>query len=222
MAMANWLSYSISDFLPFSLETYNRLFVLYNARFGPAFAVGLGLGVVALALLLRASVWRLRVVLAGFGLAWLWISWAFHLQTLQPLLWAAGPFALAFAVQSGLLVASAILPWDARHSEQSFGGSNAGYAVLAIAVLLLPLAGLMTERPLSGLELFGTAPDPTAIATLGLASMLPARLALLLFPIPLAWCLVSSAMLWGLDSPVWPIPAALALIALMGVVWRPV
>jgi heme exporter protein D len=220
MAMANWLSYSISDFLPFSLETFNRLFVLYNARFSPAFAVGLGLGVVALALLVRTGVWRVRVVLAGFGLAWLWISWAFHLQTLQPLLWAAGPFALAFALQSGLLLASAVLPWEGRHSELPFGGSKAGYVVLAVAVLLLPLAGLMTERLLSGLELFGTAPDPTAIATLGLASMLPARLAWLLFPIPLTWCLVSSAMLWGLDSPVWPIPATLALITLVGVLWR--
>jgi len=218
--MANWLSYSISDFLPFSLETYNRLFALYNARFSPAFAVGLGLGLVALALPLRASVWRWRIVLMGFGLAWLWISWAFHLQTLQPLLWAAGPFALAFALQGGLLVASAVLPWEGRHSVDSFGGSKTGYGVLAIAVVLLPLAGLRTERPLSGLELFGTAPDPTAIATLALASMLPARLAWLLFPIPLAWCLVSTAMLWGLDSPVWPIPAALALITLVGVLWR--
>jgi hypothetical protein len=220
--MANWLSYSISDFLPFSLETYNRLFVLYNARFSPAFAVGLGLGVLALALPLRQAVWRWRIVLAGFGLAWFWISWAFHLQTLQPLLWAAGPFALAFALQSGLLVASAVMPWEGRRSERPFAGSKLGFGVLAVAVLLLPLAGLMTEQPLSGLELFGTAPDPTAIATLGLASILPARLAWLLVPIPMTWCLISSAMLWGLNSPVWPIPAALALIALIGVLWRDV
>ena len=147
--MANWLSYSISDFLPFSLDTYNRLFVLYNARFSPAFAVGLGLGLVALALPLRAAVWRWRIVLAGFGLAWLWISWAFHLRTLQPLLWAAGPFALAFALQGGLLVACAVLPWEGRHSLDSFGGSKTGYGVLAIAVLLLAPAGSPPVSPKS-------------------------------------------------------------------------
>jgi len=217
--MGDWLGYSFTDVLPFSRETYQRLFVLYNARFNPAFAIGLGLGIAALALLLRLEAWRQRLVLAAFGLCWLWISWAFQLQMLEPLLWMAGPFALAFALQSGLLLSAAALPAARIGSARLERGSRIGYAILISGVLLVPLLGLLADRSLSGLELFGTAPDPTVIATLGLALVLPPRVGLLLMPVPVSWCLVSTVLSWGLGSPLWPVPAVFATAA-VAVLWR--
>ena len=99
--MADWLSYSITDFLPFTQETFLRLAERYNLRFGLAVIVGGFSGILSLWLLWQPRRWRQRVVLAAFGASWLWISWAYQIEMLAPLLWAAELFALAFALQSG-------------------------------------------------------------------------------------------------------------------------
>lgn len=56
--MADLLSFSLTDFLPFSRATYLRLFELYDARFWPVVAVGtmLGLGMMWPLLPIAASV----------------------------------------------------------------------------------------------------------------------------------------------------------------------
>jgi len=216
--MAEWSSYGLSDFLPFSLETYQRLDALYNARFSVAVFVGLGLGLSALVLLRQPEPWRLRLVLAGLGLSWLWTSWAYQLQTLAPLLWAGELFAIAFALQSGLLIASAALPTPALRSlpvaHRRQLGVRLGYGMLAFAVLLLPLIELATGRPWSGLSLFGSAATPTAIGTLGLVGVLGLRHILLLMPIPVLWCLVASLLQFGLADPLWLLPGVAILVGL--------
>jgi hypothetical protein len=243
--MMPWSSYALSDFLPFSLETYQRLGALYNAGFTLVVVIGLGLGLVGLFLLRRPSPWRLRLLLAGFALSWLWISWAYQLQTLAPLLWAGELFAIAFALQSGLLLAGAFWlplpsatspPGDARSLARAEGRTSVrirarirarislglGVGLLAVAILLLPLIELAAGSAWRGLSVFGTAPTPTAIGTLGLAALLGPRGAPLLMPIPLLWCLAASLLQLGLGDPLWPIPATATLVALaaLGLGWQ--
>jgi len=218
--MGDWLSYSLADFLPLSRETYQGLFALYNVRFSPAFAAGLMLGVASLGVVLRRQATGARILLAGFGLSWLWIAWAFHLQTLGPLVWAAELFALLFALQSGLLLAVALLPLQLPGPVRPSSPSWLGYAMLAMAVLLYPLAGLAANRNFPGLELFGTAPDPTAVATLAVGTLLPKRLALLLIPIPAFWCLVASLLLHGIASPLWWLPITAMTLGLVLNWWQ--
>lgn len=222
--MADWSSYALSDFLPFSLETYQRLGALYNERFSAAIVVGLGIGLLALFLLWRPTPLRLRLVLVGLGLCWLWISWAFQLQTLAPLLWAGELFAIAFALQSGLLLASAVCSAPRlavpRLAAQPLAdrpplGVWLGYGMLVFAVLLLPLIELAARHPWPGLSLFGSAATPTAIGTLGLAAVLDRRLARLLMPVPVLWCLAASLLLFGLDDPLWALPAFAVPIGLI-------
>ncbi|MEA1048529.1 DUF6064 family protein [Lamprobacter modestohalophilus] len=226
--MADWSSYALSDFLPFSLETYQRLGLLYNARFSAAVVAGLGIGLFALLLLWRPTPLRLRLALAGLGLCWLWISWAYQLQTLAPLLWAGELFAIAFALQSGLLLASAVYStprltphWVVRGlAAQSPAGQPRlgvwlGAGMLVFAVLLLPLIELAAGQPWPGLSFFGSAATPTAIGTLGLAAMLGPRLWLLLTPVPVLWCLVVSLLLLGLDDPLWALPALAVPVSLV-------
>jgi hypothetical protein len=215
--MADWSSYGLSDFLPFSFETYQQLGALYNARFGNAVFVGLGAGLMLLVLMLRPVRWRLRLALVVLGLSWLWISWAYQLQTLAPLLWAGELFAIAFALQSGLLLASAALPTPAlvlpRRPERRRPGDWLAAGMLAFSVLLLPLIELAVGVPWSGLSIFGTAAIPTAIGTLGLAALVGPRLALLLMPIPMLWCLIASLILLGLGDPLWALPALAVPVA---------
>lgn len=227
--MADWSSYALSDVLPFSLETYQRLGTLYNSRFSFAVFIGVGGGLMALAFLWRPAYWRVRLVLASLGLSWLWISWAYQLETLAPLLWAAELFAIAFALQSGLLLAgAALLPSTQGTSLSVLSRSSVSaqprlgrwlaYGMLAFAVLLLPLVELVAGRAWVGLSLFGTAATPTAIATLGLAAALGPRFVLLLMPIPMLWCIVASLLQFGLADPLWLLPAVAVLVGLVAAV----
>ncbi|WP_462321503.1 DUF6064 family protein [Halochromatium sp.] len=212
--------------MPFSLETYQRLGTLYNARFSLAVLAGVGIGLITLILLRRRSSWRIRLVLASLGLSWLWISWGYQLKTLAPLLWAGELFAIAFALQSGLLLAGAALPlptptisnplW-AQSSVTAQGrlGRWIADGMIAFAVLLFPLIELAAGRAGSGLSLFGSAATPTAIGTLGLAAALGPRFALLLMPIPILWCLVASLLEFGLGGPLWLLPSVSVLVSLV-------
>jgi hypothetical protein len=209
--MGDWLSYSITDFIPFSRDSYLQLAVRYNARFTPAVLVGQMLGIAVLLLLWRANAWRLRLALAGFALSWLWIGWAYQIETLAPLLWAGDLLGMVFALQGGLLLAAAFLPFPG--DEPPLMQRRAGFLLLFLAILVTPPIGLLADRDWSGLAWFGSAPDPTVVATLALAALLPARLLLLLIPVPLLWCLFSVVMKIGLDDPLWVVPAGGAAAA---------
>jgi hypothetical protein len=63
------------------------------------------------------------------------------------------------------------------------------------------------------------APDPTALATLGVLLFAGVRPVWGLFPIPVAWCLLSGITLWAMESPdfaVAPLAALLALVLAAG------
>jgi hypothetical protein len=209
--MGDWLSYSITDFIPFSRDSYLQLAVRYNARFTPAVLAGQVLGLAVLLMLWWPSGWRLRLALGGFALSWLWIGWAYQIETLASLLWAGDLLGVLFALQGGLLLAAALLPFP--EDEPPPMQRRLGFLLLILAILLSPPLGLLAERDWSGLAWFGSAPDPTVVATLGLAALLPDRLMSLLIPVPLLWCLYSALMKIGLDDPLWVVPAGGVIVA---------
>jgi len=194
--MADWLTYTLSDFLPFSRPTYLRLFEIYNARFWPAVVLGLALGLWMLWSLHRLTATRVRLSSALLGACWLWIAWAFLWRSYAPLIWAANYAAVAFAVQGSLLLAAGIARPRPGSLEGCAPTPGVAYGMLVLAVLLMPILGVLLHRPWTGLELFGTAPDPTALATLGLALIAPHRRHLLMI-VPAARSLISRLTLLG-------------------------
>jgi hypothetical protein len=203
---SEWSSYRPSDFLLFSARTYYRLFELYNAQVWPAQVLALVLGVglfIALARRKPDAASTARVALALLALAWLWIAWAFHWQRYADINWAAKWFAVGFAVQGMLMLAAMPLRWGVQRGPRE----TVGLMLLAFAILVQPwLTPLLTGRPWREAELFGLAPDPTALGTLGLllvlrlpASSAAVRLmSLLLWLVPLLWCLIGGMTRWTL------------------------
>lgn len=198
--MVVWSSYALTDFIPFSQATYTGLLPHYNARFAVMVVLGGLIGIGLLLLLWQPRPWRLRVALAAWGAGWLWIAWAYQLQTLSPLLWAAEPFALAFALQSGLLLGAAGAPMSAERSVCSKRMQRIGWWLLAVTVLGTPMVQLTLGYEWRSLALIGSAPSPTALATLWLALLLPARQALLMAPVPLLWCAFALLLQLGLRA----------------------
>jgi hypothetical protein len=86
---------------------------------------------------------------------------------------------------------------------------------LAIHPLIAPLSG----RPWTQAEIFGLAPDPTAIATLGVL-VAAARPNWLLLILPLLWCIISGLTLWTMESPEAPLVPLAAAVTLGIAAWK--
>lgn len=207
--MSEWWTYRLSDFLMFEPRTYYRLFERINGELWPAPILALALGA---ALLLLA--WRGRAPRAALLLlvpAWLMVAVAFHWQRYAPINFLAPWYAWASVLEGALLLAAATgrVKWLSPGTDRS--PDRLGSVLLVFAVLLQPLLGPLLGRSWQGVELFGLAPDPTALATLGVALALRARWALVVIPVLLA--LASGATLWAMDAPdAWVTPVVAVVV----------
>jgi hypothetical protein len=223
--MTEWWTYRLSDFLMFSARTYRRLFELYNTEVWPA-QLGAGvLGVVLLAAACRRQPPFAAATVGVLVVAWLWVAWAFHLRRYATINTAAPWFAAAFVLEAVLLGGCALAGVRWRESTAHGARGRIGLALLAFAVLGLPLLGATLGRPWTQAEVVGIAPDPTALATLGTLLLVNHRHAAgprrtwigrLAWPLPILWCVISGATLWTMDAPeapLLPLLAGLALVA---------
>jgi hypothetical protein len=191
-------SYGPRDLLLFSPSSYWRLFELYNRETWPAHIVACGLGIGVL------LSWRRGGDMAGRGIAaimaacWLWVAWAFLWQRYAGINWAARHFALAFVVEAVMLLWLGGVRCRLHFGEVSRGLQGTGLGLFLFALLGYPLVGLVQGRPWSQAEVFGMAPDPTALATLGLVLRAGPPRPWGLLAIPAAWALVSGATLWAM------------------------
>ena len=90
--------------LLFTPEVFFSMVARYNAAIWPLQLVALVLGMLAVALTLRAGRWHDRAVAAVLVAAWLWTALVFHLQHFAGINWAAWGFAALFLLQ-GVLIA---------------------------------------------------------------------------------------------------------------------
>lgn len=192
--MSEWWKYHISDFLLFSPRTYYRLIERYNEAVWPGQLATLGLGVVILVLLYRPAPERRRIIAGIAAVVWAFVGWAFLWKRYAAINWAATYFAWLFTIEAVLLARLTF-----RLSRDFAGRAGAGLFLFSLAVypLLAPLLG----RGWRQAELFGVAPDPTVLATLGLLLMAERPPRWWTLVVPLAWCLTSGALLWAMGSP---------------------
>lgn len=198
--MSEWWTYSLSDFLLFAPRTYWRLFELYNAAVVPLQAVGLIMGAALLWVSLRPTRLRLRAALAVLSLAWLWVGIAFLWRYYATINWAAPWLAGAFVVQATLLVVAGLVLRSRADAESVAATSLHATLLVTFAVAIWPLVGILDGRSWIGWEVFGVAPDPTAIGTLGMLLLLPRGPRYVLAILPAAWCVVSAATLWTMGA----------------------
>jgi hypothetical protein len=213
------LSYSLVDLIPFSRETYFRLFERYNVGVWPAPIIGLAIGLTALFTARRVEGRVLRAPFLLTAACWVWVGWVFQIHWYAPLSWPGISFGIGFVLQGVLM---AVVLGRSPPAESPEGASrHLGSAlwILVFALALQPLLGLLSGRPWYGLEVFGSAPDPTVLATLGLLLMVRHPLRWLLSIIPLAWCLISGATLWVLSVPTWPVMPLAAALYMGVIVW---
>jgi hypothetical protein len=213
--MSEWWTYSLSDFLLFSPRTYYRLFELYNLAVWPAQIFTLALGIAIVVLLRRGAAWPARAAAGIVAACWLFVAWAYLIGHYDTINWAASYFAAGFVVQAVLLVWTGLVRNRLSLRWRADGASRAGLGLFLFALIVEPLIAPLLGRPWTQAEVFGVAPDPTIIATLGVLTSAQ-RPHWHLLVVPLLWCALSGATLWTMQSPealVVPAAAVVALIA---------
>lgn len=207
--MSEWWTYSPHDLLMFAPRTYYRLFELHNAAVWPWHLLALACGLALLALLWRGGVLAGRLLAAILAGCWLWVAWSFLLARYATINLAASYFAALFVAEAVLLLAVGTIAGRLRFEAR---GHRLGVALFVFALLVQPWLGRVFGRPLSQAEVFAIAPDPTALATLGLLATVPGAWKWALLPIPLVWCAITGGTLWAMSAPdAWLAPAAAAL-----------
>jgi hypothetical protein len=216
--MLDW-SYRLSDFLLFSPRVYWRMFELHNQALWPLPLATLGLGVamLALAILRRRQLGRPVAIL--LALAWAWVGWSFVWERYATINWTAAYAAPLFAIEALLLLTIGVregLAFEAR------GTRSVGGTLLVVLALAYPLLAPLFGRSWQGAEFFGIAPDPTAIATLGFLLMARGKSILPLYPIPLLWCFASGLTLWAMaDAQGWILALVPTILVLAFATARP-
>ena len=210
--MSEWCTYNLRDLLLFSQRTYTRLFELHNQEWWPLPLFALAVGAVLFVLACRGGERAGRALLIILAGCWLWVAWAWHAQRYAPINWAAEYFAWVWGLQAVLLgVEAGRGRLDA--APDAILRRGFGLVLLGAAWVIYPLLAPLLGRGWTPIELVGMAPDPTALATLGVLLSIKLRHTSWLFPIPVAWSLISGATLWAMDAPEFWIAPLASLLA---------
>ncbi|TIQ92165.1 MAG: hypothetical protein E5X44_15645 [Mesorhizobium sp.] len=213
--MSEWWTYRLEDFLLFSPRVYWRMFELANAAFWPLQLLTLAAGLAIVLLVLRRprrhGLW-IALVLAGL---FAFVGWSLLWRRYAAINWAIAYVAPAFGLQALLLVFGAArggLAFDRRDLA-----ARLGLLIAVVGLVVYPLLPPLFGRPWASAEVFGIAPDPTAIAALGVLLAASGVLVPLLLAIPLLWLLLSGLTLHAMGDPqAWlPLLAAAATVAAM-------
>lgn len=209
--MSEWWTYSLEDFLLFSPRVYWRMFELHNAILWPLQALTLASGFATVALIVRQSSASGRFVALVLAILWALVGWSFLWNRYATINWTAAYVAPAFAVEALLLFVIGTLLNGLVFCPRG-AAAWTGFALLAFALAGQPLLAPLQGRVWTSSEIFGVAPDPTTIGTLGFLLLARSKFLPLLLPIPLLWCLLSGLTLWSMRAPeAWASFAAVAL-----------
>ncbi|MFC5068895.1 DUF6064 family protein [Flaviflagellibacter deserti] len=211
--MSEWWTYRLHDFLLFSPRVYWRVFELHNEAVWPLQILTMAAGVAILILLVRPRPRSHKIISFLMAMLWIWVAWSFLWNRYASINWAAPYVVPAFLIEAALFL------WvGCYRGTLRFPGPGTrravGLGVVVYAVFVHPLVALFAGRPIEAAEVFGIAPDPTAIATLGLAVLVP-RLGVgwFLVVIPALWCIASAVTLYALEAADGWIPLAAAGVA---------
>jgi hypothetical protein len=208
--MSDWWTYRLSDLLMFSPRTYHRLFELMNAEIWPMQVVTIAAGLAVLGLAILKSTRRAahgRVVAAVLAAAWIVVAWAYHFERYAAINTGAPYYAAGFALEAVLLAWFVMRRDGLRFDPLPAPVRWIGLSLLAAGVVLYPLLAPFTGRPWTQAEIFGVAPDPTAVATIGALLLASGHIAWLL-ALPLLWCAISALTLWTMEVPDAAVPAS--------------
>ncbi len=178
--------------LPFTTDQFFAVFARYNAAVWPAQIVAYPLGMAAVGALWMDTPLGRRLILSGLALSWAWNGIAYHLLHFAPVNPAARVFAALFVLQAILLAGTAALPRDLRFAAGADLRTALGLGLIAYAMLVYEVLGYWSGHGLMTGPLFGVAPCPTTIFTIGILLLMRGAPRAWLSVIPVIWAVIGS------------------------------
>lgn len=187
--------------MPFTLEQFLGVFAAYNAAIWPAQIIAAVLGLVAVAALWLKRPLASRLILSILALMWMWNGVGYQFLFFSSINPAAKLFAGLFMLQALLLAGCAVAARAVSFRTGSDLRSIAGFALIIYAMLIYPVLGISAGHGLMAGPMFGVAPCPTTIFTIGLLLLARGRWVVWLSIIPLLWSLIGLAAALQLGIP---------------------
>jgi hypothetical protein len=201
---------------PFTVAQFFKVFADYNASIWPLQIVAYGLGVLAaLALWLRRPLAG-QVILSVLAILWSLNGIGYHFLFFAEINPIAPAFAGLFLLQSILFIASVIVRNDLRFEVRLHFRSAAGLSFIVYALLIYELLGYWAGHGLMAGPLFGVAPCPTTIFSIGMMLLARGKWVLWLSIIPILWSFigVAAALQFGVPEDLaLPFAGAMLLVA---------
>ena len=211
--MMDLLSYSLDDFLLFSLPAYYGIFEQINTALWPgAHMVSALVGLLISGALWWPGKWSGPVVYGLLAVVWAWTGWYFLGFEYASINWAATYAVPAFFAQA-LLFAGAAL--SGRGLALQDKPSRMAVLMFVFVVIAYPVSGVALGRPWQAAEMFGLSPDALVAATLAVLLASKGWLSRVAWAVPLVWAALAGLTLWMLGSVEWILLPSFALLCLV-------
>ena len=206
--------------LPFTRSEFLQVFVDYNQGIWPLQWVAGALGFVALALLRSDKPWADRAIATILAALWTIMGVGYHwlfFSAINPAAYLFGGLFVATAII--LLVEGAIRN---RIRFQFHRGLKGWLALLlfAYSLVVYPILGLAITHPYPETPLFGVAPCPTTVFSLGLLLLASYPRPMLLAAVPLLWAGIGGSAAFLLSIPQDSGLMAAGLVWLIAWIWQ--
>lgn len=208
--------------MPFSEQQFFDVFAQYNLAVWPLPVVAYVMGVIVVALLFWDS--RVSAIMIPLFLAIFWAinALGYHAGFFVQI----NPFALAFAVlfmmQAIFLALAPFFFRGMRFRVKNDMRSYAGLALIVFAMVIYPVWGRLAGHQYPAIPVFGIAPCPTTIFTIGIVLLAQWNAARWQLVVPAIWAAIggSAAIVLGVPQD-WGLIAALAVVVVFAVGhWR--
>jgi len=201
--------------LPFTTEQFFAVFADYNAAIWPAQVVACVMGAAVMIATLARWKHAAPLSLAVLAVFWAWTGIAYHFYHFTVINMAAYLFCALFVAQAGLLAAAAFGGPHMRVAPPRPVYAVAAWALILYAVFIYELLGYLAGHGLMKGPLFGVAPCPTTIFTIGVLLLLRGPGFLAISIIPAIWSVIgtSAAILLSVAEDVGLAAAVAVLVA---------
>lgn len=175
-----------------SAEAFYEMFIAYNRAVWPMPVIMYMLGIAAVILMVNKAKWHDTIIAFILSFFWLWAGIVFFLMyfsKMKPIYYLV---ALIFVVQGVLFLLNGFgVGIKPRLSFQvrTDGYGWVGGLFILYAMVVYPLIGTATEHGYPGGPIFGTAPCPMTIFTVGMLLLTDKKVPVSMLIIPLFWAL---------------------------------
>jgi hypothetical protein len=177
--------------LPFTRQEFFQVFSEYNQALWPAQLLAAGIGIAAVTLLFSRNHYADRVIAALVALLLFVNGIAYHWLFFSRINNAAVLFGAIFLLGGAAFVIEGTIRNRIRFTVRPGYRSCVAALLILYALVIYPALGLLLH-PYPESPLFGVAPCPTTIFTLGLLILATHPRPLVLIAMPLIWAAIGS------------------------------